>query len=100
MDSYIIKACAHDAVFSFEEKMAYSLRKQQRKNNRELSELQLPRAARARTKQAQQLYELEIVENDYTGRVKVHYTGYDSDCDEWRNKEDIVVIHPQIQGAL
>ena len=48
----------------------------------------------------QQLYELEILENDYTGRVKVHYTGYDSDCDEWRNKEDIVVIHPQIQGVL
>ena len=48
----------------------------------------------------QQLYELEILENDYTGWVKVHYTGYDSDCDEWRNKEDIVVIHPQIQGVL
>ena len=80
--------------------MAYSLRKQQRKNYKKLSELQLPRATCACTKQAQQHYELEIVEEDYTGRVKVHYTGYDSDCDEWRNKEDIVVIHPQIQGAL
>ena len=36
MDSCIIKACAHDAVFSFEEKMAYSLRKQQRKNYKDL----------------------------------------------------------------
>lgn len=81
--------------------MAYTLRNQERKNYKELSQLQLPRATRVRAREAPQLYELEIVEEDaYTGRVKVHYTGYGSDCDEWRNKEDVVTIQPQIQGAL
>ena len=37
---------------------------------------------------------------DYTSRVKVHYIGYDLEYDEWRNKEDVVVIQPENQGAL
>ena len=60
--------------------MAYTVRNQERKKYKELSELQLPRATWVRTKAADQMYELEVVEvDDYTGRVKVHYTGYDSD---------------------
>ena len=30
------------------------------------------------------LYQLKIVEEDvYNSRVKVHYVGYNSGCDEW-----------------
>ena len=81
--------------------MAYNLRNQKRKNYRALENPPLPRAQATRMKQSQRLYELEVVEeDDYTGRVKIHYIGYDSDCDEWRNKKDVVVIQPQDQGAL
>ena len=45
------------------------------------------------------LYQLEIIEEDTTiGQVKVHYTGYSSD--EWRNKEDIVVVQPPKPGEI
>ena len=40
---------------------------------------------------SQRLYET-VEEDDYTGRVKVHYIGYDSEYDERKNKEDMVVI--------
>ena len=33
---------------------------------------------------------IEVLE-EKDGQVKIHYTGYSGDYDEWRNKEDIVV---------
>ena len=47
------------------------------------------------------LYQLEIIEEDATnGKVKVHYTGYGSDDDEWRDKEDIVVVESSKPGKV
>ena len=79
--------------------MAYNLRNHERINYRAIENPALPRDRATRTQGSQRLYELEIVEeDDYTGRVKVHYIGYE--YDEWRNKEDVVVIQPENQGAL
>lgn len=73
----------------------YNLRKKDQKNYKHLSDIHLPRAKRA--KKEATLYELEIVEEDvYTNKVKVHYIGYDSDDDEWRDRADIVCLKPQI----
>lgn len=69
--------------------MAYQLRQGQRKNYRELADTKLPRAKRTR-KQDDNLYAIEVLE-EKDGQVKIHYTGYSGDYDEWRNKEDIVV---------
>ena len=44
------------------------------------------------------LYELEVLEDTTNGRVKVHYTGYGSEHDEWRDKNDVVVMEPLKQG--
>ena len=61
------------------------------KNDRDLCQVQLPRAKYIKKDIDGTLYELEIVEeNVYNSRVKVHYVGYDSACDEWRDKADIV----------
>lgn len=30
--------------------------------------------------------------------MRVHYTGYGSEDDEWRNKDDIVVVQPLMPG--
>ena len=81
--------------------MAYNLRNHERINYRAIENPTLPRDRATRTQGSQRLYELEIVEeDDYTGRVKVHYIGYDLEYDERRNKEDVVVIQPKNQGAL
>ena len=61
---------------------------------KDVSQIQLPRAKHI--KKDTTLYELEIVEEDvYNNKVKVHYIGYDSDDDEWRDKADIVSLKPQ-----
>ena len=39
-------------------------------------------------KTADQLYPIEVVEED-GDRVKVHYVGYGLEDDEWRKREDI-----------
>ena len=71
----------------------YTLRVQPRKNYRMLSDTPLPRAQTAKCQN--KLYELEIVDEDESsGKVKVHYTGYGSEDDEWRDREDIVMIKP------
>ena len=74
--------------------MAYQLRQKERVNYRNAADIQLPRARRS-TKN-DKFYELEIIEEDeYTGRVKVHYIGYGTECNEWREKSDIVVTKHQ-----
>ena len=56
---------------------SYNLRKEERKDYKQLSDLQLPRL---RAKQDNKLYDLDIVEEDVlTQRVKVHYIGYGSE---------------------
>ena len=76
---------------------SYNLRAQQKKDYKKLTEAHLPRI-RA-TKRVDKLYELEIIEEDtINSKVKVHYTGYGSDDDEWRDKQDIVVIEPPKPG--
>ena len=73
----------------------YELRKKDKKNYKDVALVQLPRAKRIKQKDTT-LYELEIVEEDvYNNKVKVHYIGYDSDDDEWRDKADIVSLKPQ-----
>ena len=58
-------------------------------NYKQLSEgTALPRSKRAKE---QELFPIEIVENDATTcRVKIHYCGYSSEDDEWRDPGDIV----------
>jgi hypothetical protein len=69
----------------------YDLRKQQKKDYKKLADTPLPRAKPVRKDDA--LYELEVLEEDTTnGKVKVHYTGYGSEHDEWRDKNDVVVM--------
>ena len=67
---------------------SYNLRKKERKDYKQLSDLQLPRL---RAKRDDKLYNLDIVEEDVlTQRVKVHYIGYGSEDDKWRDKDEIV----------
>ena len=78
----------------------YELRRKDKKNYRDLCQVQLPRAKRIKKDIDATLYELEIVEEDvYNSRVKVHYVGYDSGCDEWRDKADIVSLKPQYESG-
>lgn len=75
----------------------YDLRKQQKKDYKKLADTPLPRARTARKDDA--LYELEVLEEDSTnGKVKVHYTGYGPEHDEWRDINDIVVMEPSQPG--
>ena len=39
------------------------------------------------------LYRLCVLEEKERGQVKVHYVGYGSEYDEWRAKEDVVVLN-------
>ena len=65
----------------------YNLRNQESKDYKELSTVRLPRAKPV--KNTDKLYELEVIE------VKVHYVGYGSEYDEWRDKADIVHLKTQ-----
>ena len=38
---------------------------------------------------------MNVVDNDGQGRVKIHYVGYSSSHDEWRDETEIVSIDPQ-----
>ena len=69
--------------------MAYSLRKKE-KNYKVLSDIRLP--CLERSKQESDLYAVEIVERDESeGHVKVHFTGYGEEYDEWKLESE----HPQ-----
>ena len=49
---------------------------------RQASEVTIPQACKKSNKKADKLYHIEVVEEE--GKVKVHYTGYSSDFDEWK----------------
>ena len=70
----------------------YDLRPREKKNFRELSDIKLPRASRQSSKwNADELYTIEIIE-EREDEVKIHYVGYSSKHDEWRNREEIVQL--------
>ena len=59
-------------------------------NYRELTKVILPRAVREKQTDSK-LYSVDVVErNPLTHKVKIHYIGYDSDQDEWRDEADLV----------
>ena len=58
----------------------------------------IPQASKKSNKKADKLYHIEVVEEE-EGKVKVHYTGYSSDFDEWKLKKDIVSSRPDFDGT-
>jgi len=81
--------------------MAYSLRKKPRRNYQELADVKLPRTRRLMSRPEDQLYEVDVLEeDDETGRVKVHYVGYGEEDDEWKDGSEIVIKSEPKQGAL
>ena len=69
------------------------LRRSQRRSfssYRDLLSCKIPRMPRRTTKKydSQKLYSVEIVETE-DDRVKVHYVGYSSKYDEWKDKSEI-----------
>ena len=70
--------------------MAYKLRQGPKKNYKELDDMKLPRAKRTtKQKLTDQLCAIEVLE-EKDDQVKIHYTGYSSNYDEWRSADDIV----------
>ena len=62
-------------------------------NYREMVEIKLPKKSRSKDKD---LYAVDVVDdNDGQGRVKIHYVGYSSSHDEWRDETELVSIDPQ-----
>lgn len=72
--------------------MAYSLRQKEKKNYRDLADVKLPPTRKLKSSaDADKLYAVEILETDEErGRVKVHYTGYGPEYDEWKREGEIV----------
>ena len=70
--------------------MAYQFCQSQQINYCELADTNPPQAKRTERQQDDKLYAIEVLE-EKDEQVKIHYTGYSSDYDEWRNKEDIVL---------
>ena len=61
-------------------------------NYKELTKVGLPRAVREKQADSR-LYSVDVVgRNPLTHKVKIHYIGYDSDQDEWRDEADLVDI--------
>ena len=56
----------------------------------DLADMKLPRAW-PKTVEAK-LYPVDIVEEE-EDRVKVHYIGYDSAHDEWKNREELETLN-------
>ena len=76
-------------IASHDQAVSHCTTRGNRVNYKELTKVILPRAVRE--KQETKLYSVNIVErNSTTYKVKIHYIGYDSCEDEWRNEGDIV----------
>ena len=67
-------------------------RRAQRTSYRELADVKIPRMRRYKrcVTNDETLYSIEIVQRKGT-RVKIHYVGYSSSHDEWRDEKDVVV---------
>ncbi len=70
--------------------MAYQLRNMKRKEYKQMSDVRLPRPTRL-SKAEDELYPVEITEKA-GDRVKIHYVGYSSDTDEWKEAREVVDI--------
>lgn len=70
--------------------LAMELRSQRRSSYRELIRCKVPRISRPSNKKydPQKLYSVKIIETR-DNRVKVHYVGYSSKYDEWKDKSEI-----------
>lgn len=80
--------------------MAYDLRDRKEKSYKEDRVMLGREKVKNRKRSEEELYELEVVDRDRANhRVKVHYIGYDSDDNEWRNESDVKIIYP-VQGKL
>ena len=67
-------------------------------NYKELIHVKLPIFKRRRIEQ--KLYPVEVLEQR-PGRVKVHYVGYDSSYDEWKNEADLEELrHNSMDGLF
>jgi len=45
------------------------------------------------------LFRLNVLQEDHaTGRVKVSYVGYGSECDEWKGRDEVVEIEPESEN--
>jgi len=66
-----------------------SMRKKERVNYRDIAETKLPREKRKRTiNSSDQLYPVTVVERNES-QVKIHYVGYTSIYDEWRDINEL-----------
>ena len=63
-----------------------------RVNYRELNDVRIPRAERTRNTTSNELYPVHVVERQGAKRVKVHYVGYSSAYDEWRDESELESI--------
>ena len=72
----------------------WTLRTRKKVDYSQLADIKLPQEKKVRTKEAanDELYPIEIVERDAesNGRFKIHYVGYSSKFDEWRDDSEIV----------
>ena len=60
-------------------------------NFRELADIKLPKAERAKRLDPDALYDVQILERDVAnGKVKIHFVGYSSSYDEWRSVSELV----------
>ena len=66
-------------------------------NYRELLSCKMPRMTRTLSKRStsKKLYPVEVIEST-RNRVRVHYVGYSSQYDEWKDKSEIEVMNLQL----
>lgn len=63
-----------------------------RVNYREVNDVRIPRAERTHSTTSNELYPMHVVERQEAKRVKVHYVGYSSAYDEWRDELELESI--------
>ena len=79
--------------------MTYDLKARKVKNYKEVANIEFCKVGMRKRPREEKLYELEVIEKDRQNRrVKVHYVGYESEYDEWRD-EDVKIIYP-VQSKL
>ena len=79
--------------------MAYDLRARKVKNYKEVANIEFCKVGTRKRLREEKLYELEVIEKyRQNRRVRVHYVGYESEYDEWRD-EDVKIIYP-VQSKL
>ena len=70
-----------------------SLRSKRSINYRETGEIHLPRPKKVQSK-SDQLFPVKVVDKDDSGkRIKIHYVGYSTKYDEWRDECDLEPIN-------